>query len=42
MTTLRCPVCGAVYLNGRTTHRHRPPCPNTDTTPDNWTQEVPK
>jgi hypothetical protein len=34
----RCPICAAVHWQGwQISHRHRPPCPNTDTHPDNWT-----
>lgn len=33
----RCPECQAVAWPGwETTHRHRPPCPYTDTDPSSW------
>lgn len=34
----RCPICGALASPpwDVVEHRHRPPCPNTDTDPRSW------
>jgi hypothetical protein len=41
MSYRRCPDCGALAWPGwHIGHRHRPPCPYTDTDPATWPEEA--